>query len=754
MCLMKARTALGVLSSAIVCLALVSPIGCDEDKGSLIPNNPPSVRLTAFPPDSGTSNYNVEFCWEGWDSDGEIDYYLYAIDPPDMYGIQDSIWTRTDDHSGSFIFEAADYDTLYPWKDPQIAKSWHVFVIKAVDDMGTMSEPEFLAFNAATIAPRTQITTPAPEAAIQGYMGSSQDVGLRVTLRWEGEDMDGLLSNEPVAYLIKVTDVGGESGWFRLADIVWRDTTAWIERREGENKLELTLDDNHNYAISVRAVDEAGAAEPLLLLNGNMLWVGARKSGSLPELTLRSALLGERTWQGWTQDMETYEVPLGSRYELGIEGNANWYGGLVTGFSYAWDLEDVESNETDPEGEGAWTPWSEFRKVIIAEFDEVRDYFLNIRCKDDGGGMALATIRFHVVPLESPKSLCYIDDWRRYPKTGIDGEPLDDEVWQSMLRGYNYDEDWEDVSWDEWDADNVEDMPTLKFLSHFRVVVWSLNDNRSTAVNQKSAWFVMNYTNTTNVLSVYQTGRTASGERGKVWAFGRGLVESSLLPELGIFCSYPYIVDDDRSVNPTCGIRSGSFAMDAMHITGEFEISDKRSGGSRVSLFEEIGDRPMHVYVDAEGPAIPEHLYTRPPAAELYPNLPPKLARHKAWWNRSSWNTYFEVLEYPEPDQEHQDIFYDPVKEEMTGLIPLFRVRTMYSSSGADNKYCGFRYVPPGADDPGEIVYFFFPMFLFNDNHIRATAKVVLSDWFGLPDPDLAGSAANAEPRRGGGMLN
>jgi hypothetical protein len=59
------------------------------------------------------------------------------------------------------------------------------------------------------------------------------------------------------------------------------------------------------------------------------------------------------------------------------------------------------------------------------------------------------------------------------------------------------------------------------------------------------------------------------------------------------------------------------------------------------------------------------------------------------------------------------------------------------SQSSAHDRYCGFRYIPSDPSDPGEIVYFFFPMFLFKDPQIRATAKVVLSDWFGLPDPDL-----------------
>jgi hypothetical protein len=382
------------------------------------------------------------------------------------------------------------------------------------------------------------------------------------------------------------------------------------------------------------------------------------------------------------------------------------------------------------------------RTTVPAVFTEERDHFLYVRCKDDGGGVTLATMQFHVVQIEPTKNLCYIDDWRKYPKDLAHGEPMDDDVWQAMLEGYNYGEDWEDVTWDEWEVPFSEHTPSLEFLSQFRVLVWSLNDDRSNAFNQQSAWFYMNDIDHMNVLALYMTRDIVDGERGKVWAFGKGLVQSSLLADLGYFCEYPYIVDDDMSCDPDCGIRRHSFATEFLHITGEFDTSDETSGGTRIAFYSSYwSDRPSHVFVDTAGPAIPEDKYTRPPAAELYPNLPRKLAANPDWVSRSL--RFFEVLDYPRPDQEKQYLFYDPVAGEMTGLIPLYRVHASYTTSDAHNKYCGFRYIPTKPTDPGEIVYFFFPMFSFNDNHIRATAKVILSDWFGLPDPDLNGGGAD-----------
>lgn len=738
---MKVALTFRLLLAAAASLLIGLSAGCDEDKGRLIPNKPPEVLLTAAPPDSGETGYDVEFYWEGRDADGEVDHFIYAVDPPDMFSAGDSVWIRTDAYSGSFAFRAVNFDTLYHWSDPQIAKSWHLFVIKAVDDMGAVSEPDYVAFNATTVAPRTRFTTPEPGGGIEDYMGSPQHVGLKVTFRWEGDDPDGAHAEEPVGYFFKTVDVTGKRK-NELASSVWEDTTEWIERGANDRKMVVTLDDARNYAIAVRGIDEAGAIEPLLLVNGNLLWVGAREGFSYPELTLRSTALGSRTWQGWGVSPEVYEVPVGSRYEIAISANAGWYGGVITGFSYGWDMQDLESNETDPEGMGAWTPWSTFNTTITAEFTEGRDYFLHVRCKDDGGGMTLATVRFRVIQLDPKYNLCYIDDWRKYDGNPAYAEPLDDQVWQTMLEGYNYGEDWADVSWDEWEAGYREQMPSLEFLSQFRVLVWSLMDNRSLALNQQSAWFVMNKSSTLHVLAVYMTGSSTTGERGKVWAFGRGMVESSLLATLGDLCEYPYPVDHDMSLDTPCVIGSRTFASEFMHITGEFDDMVLNSGGTRISRLNRTLAR---VFVDTAGPSVPDSLYTRPPAAELYPSLP-NLRRHHSSYVRGWPYYYFEILEYPEPDQEEQHIFYDPELGQMTGLIPLYRVHLRNQQSAMHNKYCGFRYIPSKATDHGEMVYFFFPMFTFEDEDIRAAAKVVLSDWFGLPDPDLSGGGAERSP--------
>lgn len=732
---MKRLTLLGAVFAVLLGFVVGGLTGCSEDEGDFIGNLRPGVTLTATPPEGDTTRYDVEFHWTAWDYDGEVDYFIYCIDPPDSANA-DTAWIRTDGYNGRFTFTALAFDTttiddFLDWKNPQIALGFHVFVIKAVDDRGATSPFDYLAFNAATIAPRSVISSPPPFGAWNEYMGTSQPVGLRVTFRWDGDDTDGIFTDKPVGYMYKTADITGEKNWRNVGPRVLEDPAPWIRLGSGTTQVTLEFDDGHAYGFAVRAIDEASAVEPLLVLNRNLLWIGAADRLSFPELSIRSAAFGVRRWQGWTMDSESYEVPLGSQYEFTIVGDAGWYGGLITGYSYGWDLENLESPETSPDGIGAWTPWSTTRTTISAQFTEARDQFLYIRCKDDGGGFTLATIHFRVITLNPTKNLGYIDDWRKYPKWSTQGEILDDIVWQRFLDGYDYGEGWSELVWDEWDAPYGEEMPTLEFLSDFRVLVWSLNDNRMINARDKSAWYQMSYLETMHMLAVYLGSEAEGGEKGKLWAFGRGLVESSVLPYGGTHCEYPYAVRRDARLD-ACFIRNRSFAYDYLHIIGDYLNSDTEAGGARIHLFENPNDNLVRVFADTAGPSIPD--YPRDPATVLYPELPAKLAldpvRGRAIVN--------EVLDYPLPTQENQLLFYDPWLDQVTNLIPLYRYHAKTTISKAHNKYCGFRYLPSRVTDHGEIVYFFFPMYPIADNDARAVVKVVLSEWFGLPDPDAS----------------
>ncbi len=374
---MKRLTLLGSLLAAMAVFAGGFLTGCESDKGTPPVNILPGVELTATPPAGDTTRYDIEFHWTGWDDDGEVDYFEYYIDPPtglitNPSGFVDTLtWTPTEAYSGRFTFFAPAYDSSTmdephrDFRDPQIGLGYHLFAIRAVDDMGDRSivnDSSWVAFTAATICPRSLIESPPPSAAEGTYIGVGQSVGTRVTFRWDGSDSDGIFSDKPTHYMYKLTvvstpDGGGGVNWKDIDDLVLADPAPWDTLAPGETEVVVDLDDGYAYGFAVRAVDEAGAVEPLLVLNRNLLWVAASERASFPELSVRSASFGNREWLGWFIDIEEYEVPLGSLYEFSIVGNADWYGGLITGFSYGWNLTVVDDNTTDPSGIRAWTPW-------------------------------------------------------------------------------------------------------------------------------------------------------------------------------------------------------------------------------------------------------------------------------------------------------------------------------------------------------------------------------------------------------------
>lgn len=752
---MRRLTLLGAILVALAALS-VGLTGCDEDKGSLIPNSLPGVELTAIPPAGDTTRYDIEFHWTGWDVDGEVDYFEYIIDPPlelieDPLGFVDTLsWRRTESYFGRFTFQAPEYDTLTidaphsDFRNPQIGLGYHLFAIRAVDDMGAKSVVDstaWVAFTAATICPRSKITSPPPESAEGIWQGGGQTVGLRVTFRWEGTDPDGIFNDRPVYYMYKLTDVTGRwETWKDIDNLVLEDPAPWDTLSPGQTRITLELDDGRQYGFAVRGVDEAGSVEPLLVLNRNLIWVSASQQSSFPKLYVRSTAFGNREWTGWFIDIEEYEVPLGSFYEFAIVGDADVYGGIIAGYSYGWNLPDPEATKTDPSGIGAWTPWSTTRTTISAEFTEAQDQFLFIRCKDDGGKVTLATLKFNVITLDPTQEMAYIDDWRQQiPRTPNDF--YDDLNWQKMLEGYDYGQGWDELVWDEWEAPFGEEMPTLRFLSQFRTLVWSINDNRMIGPSQKSAWYVMSYTNTMNVLAVYLGSESDAGEKGKLWAFGRGLVESCVLPHGGTICDYPYSVNVDAGLQG-CAIRPRDFAYDFLHIRGQYSRYDDEPSGGSVNLYEGTRDRAQYVYFAQEGPAIQDTSYVWDPDVnpEPYRNFPRRLDPDLANFGGTGTKRggavllYFEILEFPRPGAPEQLLFYDPWFERPTGLIPLYKMRSQ--NNRANGKFCGFRYVPTGPTDHGEIVYMFFPMYPFMDDQIRQMAKAVLTDMFGLPDPD------------------
>src|ERR1041385_4169588 len=85
--------------------------------------------------------YSYELRWAGYDIDGHIDHFRYAIDPPDTPGA-DTAWVKTTENRKSFLFHS---DSLSTGAD-QTAEGFHTIVLEAIDDRGAFSAPVSRSF--------------------------------------------------------------------------------------------------------------------------------------------------------------------------------------------------------------------------------------------------------------------------------------------------------------------------------------------------------------------------------------------------------------------------------------------------------------------------------------------------------------------------------------------------------------------------------------------------------------------------------
>jgi hypothetical protein len=185
-----------VLAGAALWLADCSP---GQSPLKLGPNQRPTIEVTQAPVSTTQPFfYAYELRWAGYDVDGHIDHFRYAIDPPTRSN-SDTVWVKTTENRKSFLFRSDKLDTL----TDQTAEGFHTIVLEAVDDRGDFSAPVSRSFTSFTIAPTVQITNPVPNHLFTPVFGPS------FRISWKGFDPDGRASNRPVQYKFKLFLDGG-----------------------------------------------------------------------------------------------------------------------------------------------------------------------------------------------------------------------------------------------------------------------------------------------------------------------------------------------------------------------------------------------------------------------------------------------------------------------------------------------------------------------------------------------------------------
>ena len=422
---LHARTLAAVLSMALF------GAGCGP-KIPFVPhtNVRPTIELTRAPYNQSTRfEYSYRMDWLGYDPDGRIDHYLYAIDPPSPTTAvpePETSFVRTMRNEELINFTATQPDSSNPMVHG--SSDFHTFVVKAVDNGGLQSAPLFRSFFSYTVAPTVTILSPPPSDRNAYYLPPS------VRITWTGTDDDGIFdSRKPVKYkYIMLTDDPTLPVPYAAAianpDSVRRyyaprNWAGWDSTSGDTTSVQFSqLTPNKRYCFVVVAFDEAGAYSPVFSLNGNMLNLSityAAQGG--PRLTMYSDIFFyEYLTAQFSKDPQYWiNVEMGVRQPLTI----HWFGTVAPGVtvaSYQWSLDNpdiFDATTRAPEEEQTdlkhWSAPSESNtQATVGPFAGNEDHFFYVKAIDSNGLKSLGTVHLTVVQSTFEKPLAIVDDTR------------------------------------------------------------------------------------------------------------------------------------------------------------------------------------------------------------------------------------------------------------------------------------------------------------------------------------------------------
>lgn len=482
-----ARTAAVALSLGLPGLIVA---GCGAQRsGPYGVNRRPHVRLVAGPASGDSVRYNSAFTWYGWDDDGVIDHYQYAIDIPGRF-TQDDIdnlptpeiaWHDTLVTEAGFVFPAARPETLRSAEGNDYVTSRpygpHTLYLRSVDNEGAVSPAADVSFTAYTILPRATLVGPPRLVPVTLAGRRLADF----SVRWRGEDPDRAeRPREPSAYDWKLIRLGDVTGPVVPGDIIHgRLGTSFPWHRVGGDVkyLATRLDADVPYLFALRAVDEAGGLEEMFVLGRNALVLQAGAGGApsvAPVLTVRCITLGTFTFPR-DGDSVFVDALAGRLLRFDMVGNASAYGGTVGGFRYCFDRAD-DAPECDWDY-GRWCGWSlcPVRDPIYPA--QPGPHHLLFEVRDTQGNTTSGRFEIRALSFPRDRDVLYVDDFRG----GLPGaDPAFDDAamdarFMAALHAAGYTQvDRHDV-WGAGDVTGVPHPPSLAELSHYRVVFWSTN---------------------------------------------------------------------------------------------------------------------------------------------------------------------------------------------------------------------------------------------------------------------------------------
>ncbi len=496
-------------TATIVSLSLLLVIcGCEHKKDIPIPNERPIVKVSGGPPNGGTANYTIPIYWFGSDGDGVVDHFLYAIDDT-------TSWTETTFFQGSFLFVA---DTARASGD---FGRWHTFYIKSVDNEGMPSVPDYLTFDARTVAPRTTIKSPKCDETLGIPCLGALPLGTSVKVIWEGEDPDSRdPSLKPIGYTWRLFNtnllnpMGVDDDSILLIIPCWEIdvTSCWSDPTPQTEIIFSNLASGIFWQFGVRAIDEAGAVEPGLKMNRNVIFFKTIPNAGFPDLCVyegASAHCFPANGPVWER-----QAAAGKPITFRWQGDASNYGGTISGYLYGVDIEDL----SDP-SQWAIETWSAEITSATVQWTEPGIHYFYVKCKDYADVEQLATVEIEVVAFLFDRSVLLVDDFYDIAPN----DPAHDtfmNVTMSCARALD-DTVYVFNCWQPGPGGVPPEMPmmvsipALSELSRYRLLIWD-SDASQNQFQTGLAGVIQN-----GILDVYLKGG------GNLWIYGMEIVRGS-----------------------------------------------------------------------------------------------------------------------------------------------------------------------------------------------------------------------------------
>jgi hypothetical protein len=401
--------------------------GCDRNlSGALAPDQRPTVRLTFAPVDTSQAEFYVyRMYWTGFDADGRVVRYEYAVDPPGEAGA-DTPWVATTRSEEEITFSAPVPEETTGIR--ATSRGFHVFVVRAVDNRGLRSAPVARAFYSFGVAPIVQILSPWPASLLTPIVPPN------TLITWTGSDFTdptGTTASRPLYYKYRLFARDADPRWTRwltCPDSMRLDFApafaGWDSTGPDSAFARYTgLSPNTDYLLVVVAFGRSGAYSPIWSQATNMLRfsVGA---GMGPVLTLYSSFftysyLGSGfPWPGssWLVELE---IPSGDPLTF------HWFGTPAPGgplSGYRWVLDpanlDDETPRSGPADVSHWSAWSlATTSATVGPFAgtngtpaESHDFYVQVR--DVNGMVGMGGVRFAVIRPTWERDLLIVDDTR------------------------------------------------------------------------------------------------------------------------------------------------------------------------------------------------------------------------------------------------------------------------------------------------------------------------------------------------------